>query len=156
GRQLRHEGPEEIPGHAGHPAPQPAIPDYLSRIAEQRRTDPAEGRRRRQAHQGKGHQARFRHQALALWSGWRRHQTGEGIPMTMKVEQKLFENRYRIDEGNGHVAIKQPDICRDECTTQSCTWCCPAGCYVAGEDGEIVLTTDGCLECGTCRLLCAE
>ena len=74
--------------------------------------------------------------------------------MTLKVEQKLFENRYRIDEAGAHVAIKAPDICRDQCTTQSCTWCCPAGCYGTSEDGGVVLSTDGCLECGTCRFLC--
>lgn len=76
--------------------------------------------------------------------------------MTMKVEQKLFENRYRIDEGRAHVAIKSPELCRDQCTTQSCTWCCPASCYGTDGDGMVVLSTDGCLECGTCRLLCDQ
>jgi ferredoxin like protein len=31
---------------------------------------------------------------------------------------------------------------------------CPAGLYSENEKGEIVLTIDGCLECGTCRLVC--
>lgn len=31
---------------------------------------------------------------------------------------------------------------------------CPAGLYSENEKGEIVLTIDGCLECGTCRLAC--
>ena len=31
---------------------------------------------------------------------------------------------------------------------------CPAGLYSVGETGGVVLTTDGCLECGTCRLAC--
>jgi ferredoxin like protein len=31
---------------------------------------------------------------------------------------------------------------------------CPAGLYSENEKGEIVLTIDGCLECGTCRLGC--
>jgi ferredoxin like protein len=76
--------------------------------------------------------------------------------MTMQVEQKLFENRYRIDEGRGHIAIKEADICRDQCTTKACTRCCPAGCYGTDENGMVVLSTDGCLECGTCRLLCDQ
>jgi len=31
---------------------------------------------------------------------------------------------------------------------------CPAGLYSENEKGEIALTIDGCLECGTCRLAC--
>lgn len=31
---------------------------------------------------------------------------------------------------------------------------CPAGLYSENEKGEIVLTLDGCLECGTCLLAC--
>lgn len=31
---------------------------------------------------------------------------------------------------------------------------CPAGLYSENEKGEIVLSLDGCLECGTCRLAC--
>ena len=31
---------------------------------------------------------------------------------------------------------------------------CPAGLYSVSETGEFVLTIDGCLECGTCRIAC--
>jgi len=31
---------------------------------------------------------------------------------------------------------------------------CPAGLYSVTEQGETFLTIDGCLECGTCRLVC--
>jgi ferredoxin like protein len=31
---------------------------------------------------------------------------------------------------------------------------CPAGLYSENEQGEVVLTIDGCLECGTCRIAC--
>jgi len=31
---------------------------------------------------------------------------------------------------------------------------CPAGLYSENEKGEILLTIDGCLECGTCRIAC--
>lgn len=33
---------------------------------------------------------------------------------------------------------------------------CPAGLYSENEEGEVVLTIDGCLECGTCRLACGN
>jgi ferredoxin like protein len=31
---------------------------------------------------------------------------------------------------------------------------CPAGLYTETENGEVVLSVDGCLECGTCLLAC--
>jgi ferredoxin like protein len=31
---------------------------------------------------------------------------------------------------------------------------CPAGLYSENEKGEVELTIDGCLECGTCRIAC--
>ncbi len=31
---------------------------------------------------------------------------------------------------------------------------CPAGLYTENEQGQVVLTIDGCVECGTCRLAC--
>lgn len=33
---------------------------------------------------------------------------------------------------------------------------CPAGLYSENEEGEVVLTIDGCLECGTCRIACGN
>jgi ferredoxin like protein len=31
---------------------------------------------------------------------------------------------------------------------------CPAGCYSENEQAAVVLNVDGCLECGTCRIIC--
>lgn len=73
-----------------------------------------------------------------------------------KVEEKLFENRYRVDEGRAHVAIKNPAVCQDQCQTQACTWVCPAACYTVDDTRAVSISTDGCLECGTCRLVCNE
>jgi ferredoxin like protein len=33
---------------------------------------------------------------------------------------------------------------------------CPAGLYNSNDQGEVSLTIDGCLECGTCRLVCGN
>lgn len=33
---------------------------------------------------------------------------------------------------------------------------CPAGLYSENEHGEIIVSTDGCLECGTCLLVCGD
>ncbi len=73
-----------------------------------------------------------------------------------RVEEKLFQNRYRVDAGHTHVRITDPDVCRVACKTWPCTVCCPAACYTQEGDGRITLITDGCLECGTCRIICTE
>ncbi|MFA7429580.1 MAG: ferredoxin family protein [Rhodospirillaceae bacterium] len=76
--------------------------------------------------------------------------------MTMiKVEDKLFQNRYRVDEGKPHIAVKNPALCR-ECTDKPCTTACPAACYLAEEGGGVTTSFDGCLECGTCRIICQD
>jgi len=74
----------------------------------------------------------------------------------IKVEEKLFQNRYLVDEGRPHIQIKNSELCQTKCGVQQCTTCCPAGCYVKDEDGSVALTTDGCLECGTCRIICQD
>jgi ferredoxin like protein len=33
---------------------------------------------------------------------------------------------------------------------------CPAGLYSENEAGEVVISMDGCLECGTCLLACGD
>ena len=42
------------------------------------------------------------------------------------------------------------------CDAKACTVCCPAGCWRADPAGGIELVVDGCLECGTCRLICDQ
>ncbi|MCW2247242.1 ferredoxin like protein [Azospirillum fermentarium] len=73
----------------------------------------------------------------------------------IKVEEKLYQNRYIVDESRPHIAIKNEETCKT-CETQPCTWCCPAACYSKNEAGTVTLVTDGCLECGTCRVVCQD
>ncbi len=47
----------------------------------------------------------------------------------VKVEEKLFQNRYKVDAGKPHISIINEDKCRIECEEQACTVCCPAGCW---------------------------
>ena len=71
----------------------------------------------------------------------------------VNVEEKLFQDRYRVDVGLAHIKVFDAAVCTS-CTAQPCTVCCPAGCWRAAEHGGIELVVDGCLECGTCRLVC--
>lgn len=73
-----------------------------------------------------------------------------------KIEEKLYQNRYIVDESKPHISIKQAEICRDGCSAKPCTVCCPAACYTVTEGGGVNLVTDGCLECGTCRVICQD
>lgn len=75
----------------------------------------------------------------------------------IKVEDKLYQNRYIVDEGRPHIQIKDPKVCIGRCSSKPCTKLCPAGCYAADPDtGAVNLVTDGCLECGTCRIICQD
>jgi len=70
-----------------------------------------------------------------------------------RIEDKLFLNRYRTDEKNAHLKIKDPKICAVKCKDKPCTYFCPADVYEW--DGEkIDVKFEGCLECGTCRIGC--
>ncbi len=73
--------------------------------------------------------------------------------MRVKVEEKLYQNRYLVDEGKPHVRVINPG--RVTPALKSLVTVCPAGCWAENEDGTISATLDGCLECGTCRLVCA-
>lgn len=71
----------------------------------------------------------------------------------VNVEEKLFQNRYRVDAGRPHIRLRDAATCLN-CAAKACTVCCPAGCWRVAESGGIELVVDGCLECGTCRLVC--
>lgn len=73
-----------------------------------------------------------------------------------KIEEKLFQNRYRVDEGRPHISIINKDVCATKCRHKACTFICPAACYALEDTGHVALTTDGCLECGTCRVVCQD
>jgi ferredoxin like protein len=68
--------------------------------------------------------------------------------IAVNVEEKLFQNRYRVDAGRPHIKIRKPEVCTNECEDKSCTHVCPASCYKAEGSGSVTLITDGCLECG--------
>ncbi|MGB0694600.1 MAG: ferredoxin family protein [Rhodospirillaceae bacterium] len=71
---------------------------------------------------------------------------------TSKIEEKLYQNRYRVDEGNPHIRIDPEKATAQELKTL--VTLCPASCYSETETGTVEIVTDGCMECGTCRIVC--
>jgi ferredoxin like protein len=69
----------------------------------------------------------------------------------VKVEDKLYQNRYRVDSGNSHIAIKPHETPSPELL--ALVKICPAHCYTQNDNGQVEVAHDGCMECGTCRVL---
>lgn len=71
----------------------------------------------------------------------------------IKVEEKLFQNRYMVDAGRPHIKVRPHEVPSKELL--SLTHTCPAGCYAVNDRGQVEISADGCVECGTCRVLTA-
>ena len=69
----------------------------------------------------------------------------------VKVEDKLFFDRFVVDAGRPHIRVKPHTAASPQ--LRAMVHLCPAGCYSAGADGLVEITPDGCLECGTCRIV---
>jgi ferredoxin like protein len=75
-----------------------------------------------------------------------------GIPAP-KVEEKLYQNRYLVDSGRPHIKVRPHTTPSKELAAM--TTLCPAGCYSKSESGQVEISADGCVECGTCRIVTA-
>ena len=70
----------------------------------------------------------------------------------IKIEDKLFQNRYLTDDKN-HIEITDRDKCL-ECEKEGrpCTYVCPAKVYEWDAKLNLINTAyENCVECGTCR-----
>ena len=63
------------------------------------------------------------------------------MSIMVKVEEKLYQNRYIVDESRPHIQIKSAEACQS-CEKQACTFCCPAAYYSKNETGGVTLVTD--------------
>lgn len=72
----------------------------------------------------------------------------------VKVEEKLFQNRYLVDAGRPHIKVRPHD--KPSKALLSLTYMCPAGCYSLNDKDQVEITVDGCVECGTCRIMTAS
>ena len=69
----------------------------------------------------------------------------------VRVEDKLFTNRYLVDVGRPHIRVNPHTVPSN--ALMAMTRVCPAGCYTVGDNGQVEVTPDGCMECGTCRVV---
>ena len=66
------------------------------------------------------------------------------------IEDKLAVNKYDVDK-DVHITVDE-GICK-VCDKHYCLYACPADCYKLTE-GHITFSYEGCLECGSCRIVC--
>jgi ferredoxin like protein len=72
--------------------------------------------------------------------------------MEIRLDEKLATLTFRVDR-EPHITIEK-ELCIS-CAGRPCTFVCPAGLYEW--DGEqIVHNCEGCLECGSCRVVCPQ
>lgn len=70
------------------------------------------------------------------------------------LQEKLFLLRFRVD-GVSHL-IPNKDVCW-ECDERACLLICPTEVYRWDElRKEVIVSYEGCLECGACRIACRE
>jgi len=69
----------------------------------------------------------------------------------VKVEEKLFQNRYLVDAGRPHIVVKPHEV--PSAGLKALVTMCPAGCYSQTDSGQVEISSDGCMECGTCRIV---
>ncbi len=71
----------------------------------------------------------------------------------VNVDAKLGVNKFFVDEENPHILLTgNPDPAEFAKLEKAC----PAGLYKRDENGIAHFDYAGCLECGTCRLLCGN
>jgi ferredoxin like protein len=71
----------------------------------------------------------------------------------LNIKVKLAKDTIKADSER-HIKVN-PEKCKT-CKERVCLFICPARVYTLNNEGEVVLELDGCLECGTCRIACAE
>lgn len=70
----------------------------------------------------------------------------------MNVHDKLAKNCFQLSPDSPAHIILSTDI--DPQTAQILIHGCPAGLYQLDAQGNLKFDHLGCLECGTCRMLC--
>ncbi len=71
--------------------------------------------------------------------------------VAVRVEDKLYQNRYLVDAGRAHIKVREHTTPTP--ALRALLTACPARCYELNDKGQVEITADGCVECGTCRII---
>jgi len=69
----------------------------------------------------------------------------------LTAEQLLGLDKFAVNDHEAHIKVNK-EICAS-CEGKPCICACPAGLYSI-KNGELSFDYAGCLECGTCRVVC--
>ncbi|HCF49065.1 MAG TPA: ferredoxin family protein [Syntrophomonas sp.] len=72
----------------------------------------------------------------------------------LSAVELLSKNKFNVDEEEAHIVIDKT-ICA-QCSEKPCLYVCPAVLYKLNKNGEMSFDYAGCLECGTCRVMCKD
>ena len=73
--------------------------------------------------------------------------------ITVNVDEFLAIDKYEVDEESAHIElVDDPDI--EEFL--KLVRVCPAALYKIDAEGKKSFDYAGCLECGTCRIICGD
>lgn len=75
-------------------------------------------------------------------------------PITCRVDELISVNKYNVDESNAHIELADDLAKLSAVEFGKLIRICPAGLYREDEDGSRTFDHAGCLECGTCRIVC--
>ena len=72
--------------------------------------------------------------------------------VNVKPDQLLFQNLFHVDEKVAHIIIDNARCA--ECPQKPCLTACPAVLFTLDANGQVSNDYAGCLECGTCEMVC--
>ena len=71
------------------------------------------------------------------------------------MDEALAQNKYEVAEESHIEFVSDISTC-DSSSFDKLVNACPAGLYRRTETGAQTFDFSGCLECGTCRVLCGD
>ena len=86
------------------------------------------------------------------------------LDYTVNVDEYLALNKYEVDEESAHIELAEDGRAfmtgaaayQDPAEFDQLIMVCPAALYKRDEDGNVSFDYAGCLECGTCRIICGD
>jgi ferredoxin-like protein FixX len=76
-----------------------------------------------------------------------------GEAALINVDDYLGLNKYNVDESHAHIALREQPRAEE---FHKLVKACPAALYRYDSAGAPTFDYAGCLECGTCRIVCGD